>query len=82
MRSQRMTATFTDGQRVHHDRWNCDGTVRHVPYEEEERREDPSLPEYIAEVQWDRSMVADELELVQDHLSPVREDDDEQEASR
>jgi len=56
---------WPDGARVWHTRWGCTGTVRHIPYEP---GEDPDGAEYVAEVRWDGSFVADDLCLVEDEL--------------
>lgn len=55
---------FADGDRVRHRRWDTTGTVRTV---KPDRPTDP----LIAEVRWDGSFVADELDLVVADLDPL-----------
>lgn len=54
-----------DGQRVRHQRWGATGTVRAFDLTGEERASGDVAQ---AEVVWDGSMVADELELVAANL--------------
>lgn len=54
---------FLDGDRVYHQQWDTYGTV-HVFNDNNPRTTD-------AEVQWDNTDTADELDLVADHLQLI-----------